>query len=103
MSKELSKEPEDNLGKGIFYFLLSNIFGSLTQTIAKYCFLMHSDLNVVQLLWYRAIISVVLQILYLRTELKRYMYDEVSRENIVPVTIRTLQVSFSLYVGYQAL
>jgi drug/metabolite transporter (DMT)-like permease len=31
------------------------------------------------------------------------MFDEVTRQNILPVAIRTSQVTFSLYVGYQAL
>jgi len=96
-------ELKDNLAQGIFWFLMSNIAGSFTQTIAKYCFLMHSDLNVVQLLWYRAIISMILLTLYLNTSLKKYMFDEVSRDNILPVAIRTCQVTFSLFVGYQAL
>lgn len=82
-------EQQQSYAWGVFYFVLSNVVGCLTQTLASFCYKRHPGLTVFQLLWYRAIVSLFLTIAYLNRNLKSEMFDKVNRQNIVPLSVRT--------------
>jgi drug/metabolite transporter (DMT)-like permease len=75
---------------------------NLNQTFAKVVYESHPEITTAQLLCYRAITCVLIQLLWLNNKTKHYMIDCVTRKNMVPIVVRMTQVSVSILVSYTA-
>jgi hypothetical protein len=97
----LGPAPRENHLLGVFLFVSSSSVACVLQTIGRYLYLNNPALTTLQLVWYRSILSVIFQSIWLNKRLLLQM--TVTRQNVIPITVRMSQVSFSVVVTYYAL
>jgi hypothetical protein len=93
----------DNPTLGIAYFVGSNIIVCIGFSLGKYSYAANPGLNAVVLLWYRSFFCAIFQTAWLGFDIKKFMYDDITRDNILPIAVRMGQNSFSLISNYAAL